>query len=253
VVLRSVAESGLMVMGPNMSVARLAGTARWLGAARTAVALERVGAGLSYQVGSSSGVLTWHSAKQAANVFAKRALVDAGLQYTGALILKANQAREQPGNVNPFDVGWSAVNEVSISSMVMGGLPGETLLHSFRNAAVSNALEWKWNTETVMTFKVADFETSANFYNYAQKVGISVGADYLAGRYSGRVQRAYDGTRLVRPIGSRFDPLVMAEWRQTRTLINTLQIGQYPIKIAGGVLGSVIEPYIVPPAPEAPH
>ncbi|MBC8084756.1 MAG: hypothetical protein H7Z21_16275 [Hymenobacter sp.] len=241
------------VFAPELAVARLAGTVRWLGATRTAVAVERVGAGLSYQVGSSSGTLTWQGAKAAGGVFGKRAVVDGGLQYIGAGIVNAGKLQQEPGRSDAFDIAWGSINDVSISSMLMAGLPGETWRHSLRNAVVANAVEWKLNNESLMTFRPAEVGSGPGLLNYGQKVGLSVGADVLAGRYGKLVTRLYEGTRVVRPIGSRFNPHVLAEWRYTRLLLQTLQVGQYPIKVTGGVLSATAEPYIVPPKPVTPQ
>lgn len=232
------------VVGPELAMLRIASTARYLGGARAAMALERVAQGLSYK-GGLSGPMTWRSAQQAVGVFASRAGVDGALQYTGALLVTSSK----PDNAHKsrFEILQAAYSEVSISSMFMAGLPGETMWHSLRNAAVSNAIEWKLNSESMMTFKMAEFGTGQDIVNYGQKIGFSVGADYLAGRYTTVLGRAFNGTRLVRPIGSRFNPHALAEWRQTRFLINTMQIGQYPIKVAGGVVGSFVEPLIVQP------
>ncbi|RZJ57700.1 MAG: hypothetical protein EOO55_02815 [Hymenobacter sp.] len=238
------------VVAPELLAARLASTARWLGVARRAVVLERVAQGLSYQAGSLSGTVTWQGIKQAGGVFAGRAFTDGLLQYTGSVYYNTIKYQSSGEDVGALDIAWLSVNDVSISSMFMSGLPGDSFKHSVRNALVANAVEWKLNGGTLMSFKFAEFGTGRDVLNYTQKVGLSIGADYLAGRYSGRIQRAYDGTRLVRPIGSRYDPLVVAEWRQTRSLLNTLQVGQYPIKIAGGVLGSIIEPVILPTPPQ---
>lgn len=236
------------VFAPEMALVRLAGTARWVGGARTALALERIGAGLTYQTGR----MTFAGANQAGKVFLRRAVVDGALQYGGALIVNGGKQYSENGQIDVQQLFTQSTGGINATSMFMAGLPGDGLRHSLRNAALANAFEVNRDPETGWATKHVE-PTWASGLNYAQKVGFSVGADALAGRFAGmmykaRLQNGYAG--LARPGAQHMYDL----WQQRMWLIHQADfIGVYGTKIMGGVAGSVVEPYLLPPTPSSTH
>lgn len=235
VVLQNVAQSGLVVLGPEMSAARLAGTARWLGATRTAIVLERLGAGMTY----SGNPMTLAGAGNAAAVFGKRAFVDGLLQYAGATIVNGAKQWDK-GGVDIKQLLVEPTSGINATSIAMAGMPGDYLRHSIRNALVANAFEVSRDPKTGWGYKHVGLNWNSGL-NYMQKVGLSVGADYLAGRFAGGLQgvRRRDSFIGTFAVG---DQHLYALWRQRLWLVTQAEaIGVNSLKVTGGVSGALIE------------
>ncbi|RZK23331.1 MAG: hypothetical protein EOO56_05485 [Hymenobacter sp.] len=216
------------VVAPELLAARLASTARALGFARQAVALETMGAGLAYKAGQ----MTWAGAGEAANVFGKRALLDAGLQYTGALVGNASKEYGETGDSQVAQLVLQSTSGINVTSVVMAGLPGDDLTHSLRNALVANAFELNRDPVKGWVYKHPNLSWGSAL-NYGQKVGLSVGTDYVAGRFGGLLQKARmrDGYSSTGPL---LDPHTYALWRQRLWLLHRTEFaGVYGLKITG--------------------
>jgi hypothetical protein len=235
------------VVAPELALARLAGTLRWMGAARAATAVGRVGTALAYQ----GGPMTWKGVGGASKVFLNRAGTDVVLQYAGALTVNAGQQYEQDGQINARKLLLQSVSGVNATSAIMAGLPGDDLIHSFRNAAFANLVEANYDIEKGWGTKHV-VPTWGSVLNYGQKVGLSVGGDYMAGRFGDVMQKArrLDSYRSTGPL---LDPHAYALWRQRMWLLKRAEfIGVNGTKVSAGVAGSLFEPYITSPAPDAP-
>ena len=182
------------VVGPELLVGRIVTTARFLGGVRASLAFEWVAQGLSYQVGSSSGILTRQSVLRAVGTFAGRTTGDVGIQFGGGLL------------AHGWNVG-EAYDEINLTSAGMAGLPGDGMWHSLRNNIVGAGLEFKLNRKHNFLFLPISF-TQNGLLNFGQKVAIGVGTDYLSSGLSGRLQQK--GLLLKNNINRTRNPFVKA-------------------------------------------
>lgn len=111
-----------------------------------------------------------------------RMVVDATTQFAGGLMAHDLSFKD-------------ALEEVNLTSTFLAGLPGGSMLGSFRNNALSSLMEVKADVAT-RGFKVeyANFMTISGVINYLQKVAIGVGGDYVTGKVNlklSRVRGAY--------------------------------------------------------------
>jgi len=199
------------------------------------VAMSVVGFGMgrllapaASSVTQSLGRLTYASAYQAGRTFLGRAVTDGMIQFGGGLMA-------HDGSMS------AAVDEVNITSMMMAGMPGDNITHSFRNNLVSNSMEWKLSMEKGTSFEPVTFDQQG-LLNYGQKVAIGVGTDYVAGRLSAMVQPARGASASVLKRSADLNTLWLH--RQRLRYLNAFLKGMDGLKVSGEAGSNLLEDQI---------
>ena len=145
------------------------------------VGLTRAMVPAAMSLAQNAGRLTFNRALRVSEQFILRAGTDGGIQYAGGLMAHNGDLSK-------------ATDEVNVTAALLAGLPGDLPVHSWRNNLIAAAVPVKLNTRTGYTYEPVPLTLKGGL-NYAQQVGLGVGADYLAGRLGAAVQPSIGASR----------------------------------------------------------
>ena len=119
--------------------------------------------------------------------------------------------------------------------------PGDLPVHSWRNNLIAAAVPVKLNTRTGYTYEPVPLTLKGGL-NYAQQVGLGVGADYLAGRLGAAVQPAVGASRSALVRSSNVNTLWLH--RQRLLYLNAILHSTHAVKVSGEGMSNVLEDQI---------
>ena len=117
------------------------------------------------------------------------------------------------------------------------GLP----VHSWRNNLLPAAVPVKLNTKRDLSYEPVPLTLKGGL-NYAQQVGLGVGADYLAGRLGAAVQPSIGASRSVLVRSSNVNTLWLH--RQRLLYLNAILHGTHTVKAGGEGMSNILEDQI---------
>ena len=119
--------------------------------------------------------------------------------------------------------------------------PGDLPVHSWHNNLIAAAVPVKLNTETGYTYEPVPLTLKGGL-NYAQQVGLGVGADYLAGRLGAAVQPSIGASRSVLVRSTNVNTLWLH--RQRLLYLNAILHSTHAVKARGEGMSNVLEDQI---------
>ena len=119
--------------------------------------------------------------------------------------------------------------------------PGDLPVHSWHNNLIAAAVPVKLNTETGYTYEPVPLTWQGGL-NYAQQVGLGVGADYLAGRIGAAVQPSIGASRSVLVRSTNVNTLWLH--RQRLLYLNAILHSTHAVKASGEGMSNVLEDQI---------
>ena len=134
-----------------------------------------------------------------------------------------------------------ATDEVNVTAALLAGLPGDLPVHSWRNNLLAAAVPVKLNTRTGYKYEPVPF-TRNGALNYAQQVGLGVGADYLAGRLGAAVQPSIGASRSVLVRSTNVNTLWLH--RQRLLYLNAILHSTHAVKAGGEGMSNILEDQI---------
>ena len=114
-------------------------------------------------------------------------------------------------------------------------------MHSWRNNLLPAAVPVKLNTKRDLSYEPVPLTLKGGL-NYAQQVGLGVGADYLAGRLGAAVQPSIGASRSVLVRSSNVNTLWLH--RQRLLYLNAILHSTHAVKASGEGLSNVLEDQI---------
>ena len=118
---------------------------------------------------------------------------------------------------------------------------GDLPVHSWRNNLIAAAVPVKLNTKRDLSYEPVPLTLKGGL-NYAQQVGLGVGADYLAGRIGAAVQPSIGASRSVLVRSSNVNTLWLH--RQRLLYLNAILHSTHAVKASGEGMSNILEDQI---------